>query len=201
MGKSMLLSEPPTNEARSALYTRDITDDGYVSNLTRLWAWRPDVFEGFVKLRALLMENASLSFRERAILVCATAANAGDSYCALAWGSRLASETDPMTAAAVLQCKEVPEMTARDRALATWAGKVVRDPNAITADDIARLREAGINDEEIFNATVFVAFRLAFSTVNDALGARPDPLLASDAPTLVRDAVVYGRRPADAPVG
>lgn len=47
--------------------------------------------------------------------------------------------------------------------------------------------------QEIFDATVFIAFRLAFSTVNDALGACPDRQLAVAAPASVREAVVYGR--------
>jgi uncharacterized peroxidase-related enzyme len=193
----MFLSTPSSSEASSALYARDIADGGYVSNLARLWAWRPDVFDAFVSLRTLLTEKATLSLRERAILVCATAANVGDSYCALAWGTRLASETDPTTAAEVLQRKEASALTARERALATWAGQVVRQPNAITAEDVDVLRRAGITDEETFNATLFVAFRLAFSTVNDALGARPDGPLAAGAPATVRDAINYGRSVSD----
>jgi hypothetical protein len=70
---------------------------------------------------------------------------------------------------------------------------MVSDPNAITAADVSALRDARLSDAEIFNATVFVAFRLAFSTVNDALGARPDAQLAAAAPAAVRDAVSYGR--------
>ena len=46
---------------------------------------------------------------------------------------------------------------------------------------------------EIFEATAFIAFRVAFSTVNDALGARPDLALAEAAPAAVRAAVSYGR--------
>ena len=193
----MFLSAPKPSEASSAHYARDITDDGYVSNLTRLWAWRPDVFDAFLNARALLTEKAGLSLRERAILVCASAANLGDSYSALAWGTTLAAETDPTTAADVLQRKEASALSARESALATWAGQVVRAPNAVTAEDVDRLRGAGMTDEEIFNATVFIAFRLAFSTVNDALGACPDGPLAAGAPAKVRDAVNYGRRPSD----
>jgi uncharacterized peroxidase-related enzyme len=189
----MFLRTPQPNDASSALYSRDVADDGYVANLTRLWAWRPDVFDGFLSLRGLLTEQAALSLRERAILVCAMAANLGDSYCALAWGAKLASETDPTTAAQVVQRKEAAELTARERALAIWAGKVVLEPNAITATDVDFLRAAGLTDQEIFDVTVFVAFRLAFSTVNDALGARPDWELAAAAPAAVRDAVGYGR--------
>lgn len=41
--------------------------------------------------------------------------------------------------------------------------------------------------------TAFVALRVAFSSVNGALGARPDAPLRDAAPGAVRDAVVYGR--------
>jgi hypothetical protein len=34
----MFLEPPPDSEARSAMYARDVADDGYVRNLTRLWA-------------------------------------------------------------------------------------------------------------------------------------------------------------------
>jgi uncharacterized peroxidase-related enzyme len=189
----MFLCTPPPSNANSALYSRDVADDGYVANFTRLWAWRPEVFDAFFSLRSLLTEQAKFSVRERAILVCATAANVGDSYCALAWGAQLASASSPVTAAAVLQREEAAELTVRERALAAWAGQVVRAPNATTAEDVEHLRAAGLTDGEIFDATVLVAFRLAFSTVNDALGACPDNQLAAAAPAAVRDAVAYGR--------
>jgi uncharacterized protein YciW len=83
--------------------------------------------------------------------------------------------------------------------LASWARQVVRDPNATTEDQIERLREAGLGDREIFEATAFVAFRLAFSTINDALGAAPDQQLAEAAPRPVRASVSYGRPPLRAP--
>lgn len=189
----MFLEPPPGSEATSAMYARDVADDGYVMNLTRLWGWRPEVFDAFLNARKLLAEKSGLSLRERAILVCATAANLGDSYCALAWGTTLASETDPITAAAIIRCEEATALTSRERALATWAGEIVRDPSATTAEDVDRLRAVGLTDQEIFDVTLFVAFRLAFSTVNDALGARPDWQLAAAAPATVRDAVDYGR--------
>ncbi len=55
------------------------------------------------------------------------------------------------------------------------------------------LREAGFDDARIFAITLFVALRIAFSTVNDALGALPDRALGAAAPSEVRDAVGYGR--------
>lgn len=189
----MFLSEPPQNDARSALYARDLANDGYVANFTRAWAWRPDVFDAFVKLRLLLIEHCTLSARERAIMVCATAANLGDSYCALAYGATLAVESDLMTAAAVLRKEQSADMSARDRAMAKWAERLVHDPNVVTPDDVEELRSAGLSEAEIFDATAFIALRIAFSTVNDALGAQPDRELAAAAPEAVREAVTYGR--------
>jgi hypothetical protein len=71
----MFLEPPPDTQTRSAMYARDVADDGYVRNFIRLYAWRPDVFDAFLNARKLLTDQSGLSLRERAILVCATAAN------------------------------------------------------------------------------------------------------------------------------
>jgi hypothetical protein len=60
------------------------------------------------------------------------------------------------------------------------------------AVDVAALRDAGFDDAAIFAMTAYVA-RIAFSTVNDALGARPDALLGESVPDAVHAAVGYGR--------
>jgi uncharacterized peroxidase-related enzyme len=195
----MFLGEPPANEATEAAYTADLDDDGYVGNVTRLWCWRPDLLTSFAALRAGLMKNSALTDREWAVLVTSTAATLSDSYCSLAWGPRLAELTDDETAAQILSGELAPHLSDREAALAAWARQVVRDPNATTSDDVVRLREVGLGDREVFEATAFIAFRLAFSTVNDALGASPDMQLADEAPDLVRAAVSYGRPPSSTP--
>lgn len=189
----MFLQVPPDDPATAALYRCDLESDGYVMNLTRLWAWRPDVCDAFVGARQKLLASSSLSARERAVIVCASVATLGDSYCSLAWGKRLADAADAETAAAVLRAGGEAKLDAREKALAEWARKVVRSPNATTAADVQGLRAAGLSEREIFEATALVAFRVAFSTVNDALGARPDRQLAEAAPPAVRAAVSYGR--------
>ncbi|MGW9197206.1 carboxymuconolactone decarboxylase family protein [Micromonospora chersina] len=191
------LTDPPLSPAVTAAYEGDLTSDGYVNNLTRVWCWRPDVLASFQAVRADLLAGSALSPREVAVLVAATAAARGDAYCALAWGARLADLSDEATAAQVLRGAD-GDLSERENALAAWSRQVVRDPNAATEAQVERLRDAGLGDQEIFEATTLIAFRLAFSTVNDALGARPDPQLAEKAPRLVREAVTFGR-PVQAP--
>jgi alkylhydroperoxidase family enzyme len=142
-------------------------------------------------------EVGGLTFRQRGVLVAATASTLGDSYCALAWGTRLAGEVGDDVAAAVLAGDDAG-LDPSDAALARWARKVATDPNGTTAADVEALRAAGFDDAQILAVTVFVAGRLAFSTVNDALGARPDAELVDRAPGPVRRAVTFGR-PADGP--
>lgn len=193
------LPDPPSGEAVEAAYGADRSDKGYVWNVTRLWSWRPDLAESFAEIRSNLMQSSTLGDRDFAVLVASTAGALGDSYCSLAWGDRLASLTDGDTAAAVVTGRDAEALTERETALAAWARQVVRDPNGTRPEDVDALRRAGLDDREIFEATVFVAFRLAFSSVNDALGTAPDRQLADAVPDAVREAVTYGRRPSAAP--
>ena len=194
----MFIAAPRHSEESEKIYEASATSMGFVMNLTKTWAWRPEVFDGFAALRIQLTGHSSLAKRDLAVMVCATAAELGDSYCCLAWGKTLAHEADAGVAAAVIAGSPAGALTGRDRALAAWARKVVADPNATTEADVAALRSVGLGDKEIFEATAFIAFRLAFSTVNDALGVNPDQRLAEQVPPEVRAAVSFGRAPAGA---
>ena len=66
--------------------------------------------------------------------------------------------------------------------MAAWARKVARTRTARPLPTSQALRDVGFDDGQIFAITTFVALRLAFSTVNDALGAQPDAQLARSVP-------------------
>ena len=193
----MFVAAPADSPETAKVYQSSADAQGFVMNLTRAWAWRPEVFDGFAALRNQLTGQSTLSKRELAVLVCATASELGDSYCSLAWGKTLAKEASGSVAAAVIADGDDEALTARDRALAAWARKVVADPNATTAADVDQLRQAGLSEREIVEATMFIAFRQAFSTVNDALGVSPDRALVEQVPFEVRAAVTFGRAAAN----
>src|SRR6185312_1535424 len=112
--------------------------------------------------------------REQAIVVTSTVSQFGDSYCSLAWGSKLAKLADAETAGGIIAGEVPEELSAREAALCAWCRTVVRDPMTTTAEQVDALRAAGFDDREIFEATLLLSLRLAFSTVNDSLGAEPD---------------------------
>jgi uncharacterized peroxidase-related enzyme len=188
---SFLGAAPPSPGAER-LFADDVQGLGYVMNASKLWAHDPAALDRLSELLGHVVDAGSLTFRQRGILVTACASALGDSYCSLAWGKKLAGAAGADVAAGVLQGDD-GALDSADRALARWARQLARDPNATTADDVQSLRDAGFDDAQIFAISAFVAFRIAFSTVNDALGAQPDRQLGVDVPQSVRDAVTFGR--------
>jgi uncharacterized protein YciW len=189
----MFIDEPDPSPERQALYEDDIKDLGYVMNLTRAWAWIPAINDGLFGILDRAAQIGDLSYRDKGILITAMASRMGDSYCSLAWGTRLAEATDAATAAAVIVGQPSESMTVRDVALASWARKLADDPNSTTQDDVDDLRGAGLSDQQIVAVTAYVALRVAFSTVNDAIGAAPDHERAEAAPPEVASAISFGR--------
>jgi uncharacterized peroxidase-related enzyme len=186
------LELPSVTPEAQALFDDDVAEDGYVMNVTKLWSHNAELVTNLFDLMRQAVADQGLSLRQRGILVAACASTVGDSYCSLAWGSKLAGVSDPDLAASVIRGSD-DGLSDDERALAAWARKVARDPNHITAQDVESLRSVGFNDSQIFALTVFTALRLAFSTVNDALGVGPDASLLAAAPGAVVDAIGFGR--------
>jgi uncharacterized peroxidase-related enzyme len=186
------LAEPPASAQVQALYDDDLAHGGFVWNVSRLWAHQPDSLSLLFTLMSQVFAPSGLRFRQRGILVLAAASTLGDSYCSLGWGEKLGKASDAALVTAVLTGTDA-ELTDQEKAMAAWARMVAGDPNATTQADIQALRDSGLDDGQIFAITAFVALRLAFSTINDSLGAQPDAQLARLLPAEVRDAVTYGR--------
>jgi alkylhydroperoxidase family enzyme len=188
------LEEPPITPGAQALFDDDITETGYIWNGSRLWAHQPATVEALFELMSQAFEPSQLDFRQRAILVASAASAIRDSGCSLAWGGKLSAVSDPALAANVINGTDIG-LTDQEKAMASWARQVVKDPNATTETDIQHLRDTGLTDPQIFSITAFVALRLAFATINDALGVTPDAQLVAKLPREVTDAVTFGRPP------
>lgn len=189
------LAGAPASEAAQRRCRLEHDERGYVMNASHLWNHVPTAYPALFGLLGDMAEVAGITFRERAALVVAGASALGDAYCALAWGCRLADAAADADLAAAVVAGDDGGLDDREAALARWARRVATDANATTPGDVAELRDVGFTDTQIFALTVFVAGRIAFSTVNDALGAEPDPEMLAAAPAAVRSAISFGRGP------
>lgn len=62
------------------------------------------------------------------------------------------------------------ELAPADRALVDYATRLTRNPDAVTADDISELRQAGFDDRAIHDACQVVAYFAYVNRVADGLG-------------------------------
>lgn len=186
------LGPPEETPQLRKLFGEDVEEMGFVMNGSRVWGHLPDHQDGLFSLMGDAISAASLTLRERGIIVTAAASTLGDSYCALAWGKKLSKVASVDLAASVLNGSD-DGLSASERVLAAWARSVAADPNATTPVDVERLRDVGYDDAQILAITLFIGLRLTFSTVNDALGVRPEREMAEHVPAEIQDAVTWGR--------
>jgi alkylhydroperoxidase family enzyme len=187
------LADPPVDDLVDQMYASDLEGQGYVANLTRVWAQSPETLGVLSYALKLATDLSGLVPVERNLVVTAAASALGDAYCSLAFGSKLAASVGADITAAIVRGDD-RRLTQRGRLLASWARQVADDPNGTTAEQVEALREGGFDDRQVFGLTFFVALRVAFSTVNDALGATPDPELLDRTPDQLEEAVTFGRR-------
>ena len=190
MTRMSFLTEPPLSSEVRAKYDGDLASNGFVMNLSHVWAHLPDAHTRLMDLLGVV--GSTFSIRERGIMITATASTIGDSYCSYAWGWKLSKAEGAAVTVGVFDGTDTG-LTPQEAALARWTREVARAPGATTEADVQTLRDAGWSDEEIFRATTFVALRMAFSTVNAALGAQPDAELGDLAPPEVGQLVTWGR--------
>ncbi len=186
------LAEPETTPEAQQQFDADLAEVGYVMNVSRLWAHQPSQETGLFALLGQASAAAGLTFRQRGILVAASTSAIGDRYCSLSWGGKLAGEVGADVAASVLRGED-DLLDASDRALARWARQVATDAGATRPSDLDDLRSAGFDDSQILAITFFVTLRVAFASVNGALGVLPDHQLGERTPSEVLDAVTFGR--------
>ena len=176
------IAAPETSPRIQALYDEDLADYGYVMNLNRAWAHQPDAHDAALRAdrggrpsrrtcRCASAASSSPPARRRWATPTARSPGAG----------KLSGEADPALAAARAgrDRRRAHRRRAGDGGLgAAGGGRPERHDRRGRGHPCVR---PGFSDAKIFAITTFVALRLAFSTVNDALGAVPDDeLRASD---------------------
>jgi SAM-dependent methyltransferase/alkylhydroperoxidase family enzyme len=189
-----LLGEPPASVAGAALADEDVADLGFVANVTKLWMHDPAAFDELFSLVTSTARSAGLSVVDRGVATVVSAALSGDSYCPLAWGAKLAEEAGPELGAGVLLGSD-DLLDERGRAIAAWARLVATQPRSAGPADLEGLLAAGFDRAQALRLTLFIALRIAFATVNGALGATPEQEFVDQVHPAVREAweATFGR--------
>lgn len=133
---------------------------GFVPNVFWAYAWKPDHFRAFFQFYDALMKGPSgLTRAEREMIVLTVSAINACTYCTVSHGAALrVLAKHPHLADQVSANYRMAEITPRQRVMLDFAAKVTRESAAIDAADLARLREHGFSESDIWDIGAVAAF-------------------------------------------
>lgn len=133
---------------------------GFVPNVLQAWLLRPEKLRTFVRMYDELMLGPSgLSKLEREMVAVAVSSANRCYYCLVAHGAAVRKLSgDPQLGEMMAFNHRVAELPPRQRAMLDYAVKLTEKPHEIGNPDRAALRDAGLNDADIFDLTEVAAF-------------------------------------------
>jgi len=133
---------------------------GFVPNVFRALAHRPDEFRAFFAYHdALMQRDGGLTKGEKEMIVVATSALNDCLYCVVAHGAILrVYEKKPLIADQVAVNYREADLTARQRAMLDFAVKVATRSAEIDERDLEVLRTHGFSEQDIWDIGAIAAF-------------------------------------------
>lgn len=166
-----IAEEDQLPEDLAKLFARARERLGFVPNVFRAYAWRPDRLRAwFSHFRQLHDATEGLSAAEREMIAVAVSMANGCLYCLVAHGAALREELgDPVLADRIVFDYRRAGLDERRLAILDYAVKVTTRPLDCNEDDIARLRALGLTAEEVWDVAELSAMynftnRLAMAT-------------------------------------
>ncbi len=158
------------------IYANHRAKIGFVPNVFRAYAKRPEHFRAFMHYHDVLMRGESgLTRGEREAIVVAVSAENRCQYCVTAHGAALrVIGHDPALAEQIAINWRTADLTPRWRAMLAFASHVNETGYAASDDEIASLREAGFTDHDIWDIAAVAAFFGFSNRMAGTLDLRPN---------------------------
>lgn len=159
-----------------AIYETNRKKLGFVPNVFRAYARRPEHFRAFMAYHDVLMKSpGGLSRAEREAIVVAVSSENRCQYCMTAHGAALRIlGKDPALAEQIANNWRTAELSPRLREILAFASRVNEPGFAATDGDIAALRAAGFSDDDIWDIAAIAAFFGFSNRMAGAMDMRPN---------------------------
>ena len=143
-----------------AVYEQNRAKIGFVPNVFRAYARRPEHFRAFMAYHDVLMRApGGLSRVEREAIVVVVSVDNRCLYCTVAHGAALrVLSKDPILADQIAANWETAGLPPRLRAILGFASHVNEPGFYATDEDFARLEQAGLNEDDIWDVAAIAAF-------------------------------------------
>jgi uncharacterized peroxidase-related enzyme len=155
--------EPPEHELPDDIgdvYANNREKLGFVPNVFRAYARRPEHFRAFMHYHDVLMRAPSgLSRAEREAIVVAVSSENRCQYCTTAHGAALRIlGKDPILADQIAIDWRSADLSARWRAMLAFASRVNEPGFAATEGELEALRISGFSEDDIWDIAAVAAF-------------------------------------------
>lgn len=149
---------------------------GFIPNVFLALAHRPDEMRAFLAYHNALMEKqGGLSKAEREMIVVATSSENNCQYCVVAHGAILRIRAkSPLIADQVATNYRKADITERERAILDFAVKMVHESWAVGESDFERLRNHGLDDEDVWDIAAIAALFALSNRMANFLAMRPN---------------------------
>lgn len=155
--------EPPEGdlpEDIAEIYRNNREKIGFVPNVFRAYAKRPEHFRAFMAYHDVLMKgDSNLSRAEREAIVVTVSSENRCQYCMVAHGAALRIlGKDPRLAEQISNNWRTAALTPRWRAMLTFASRVNEPGFAASEKEIDELHMSGFSDGDIWDIAAIAAF-------------------------------------------
>lgn len=159
------------------IYETNRAKIGFVPNVFRAYARRPEHFRAFMGYHDVLMRGeGGLSRAEREAIVVAVSSENRCQYCMTAHGAALRIlGKDPILAEQIANNWRTADLSARLRAILTFASRVNEPGFAATDEEIDALRAAGLSDDDIWDVAAIASFFGFSNRMAGLMDMRPNP--------------------------
>ena len=142
------------------IYRANRAKIGFVPNVFRAYARRPEHFRAFMAYHDVLMKApGGLSRAEREAIVVAVSSENRCQYCMTAHGAALRIlGKDPLLAEQIANNWRTAELSPRWRAMLEFASRVNEPGFAATDAEIDAMRACGFSDDDIWDVAAIAAF-------------------------------------------
>ena len=142
------------------IYEKNHEKLGFVPNVFRAYARRPEHFRAFMGYHDVLMKGESnLSRAEREAIVVVVSSENRCLYCTVAHGAALRIlSKDPVLADQIAANWRTADLSPRMRTMLAFASRVNQPGYAPSEHDIDELHLAGLSDDDIWDITAIAGF-------------------------------------------
>ena len=171
--------EPPEAELPDdirEIYEKNREKVGFVPNVFRAYARRPEHFRAFMGYHDVLMKGPSnLSRAEREAIVVAVSSENRCQYCMVAHGAALRIlGKDPVLAEQIANNWRTADLSPRMRTMLAFASHVNQAGYAPTEHDIDELHLAGFSDDDIWDIAAIAGFFGFSNRMASVMDMRPN---------------------------